>query len=304
MIMLNGSTDLTTFFFDTLDAISDWTDAHAMNLVTIIIGAWIARRFGTMLVMRVIKHTVRHDLYPTETDRKKRLKTLESLVGAMIRVGAWIIAGILLIGEIKPNYTTGLFASAGAIGVALGIGAQSLIKDLIAGISIITENQYRVGDVVRLGEVAGVVEAITIRTTVLRDLDGNLHHVPNGTITITSNMTMDFGSINIDIVVDHDTDLDKLEKIINDTGELIAKREDMRENIVSTPKMDSIQGFAPNGVIVKILARTAPNRQWDVRSAFLRELTKAFRKNGVQLPYQQIVIHEADKPAKTKTARK
>lgn len=270
--------------FETIaNLIGDWFDKHLINIFAILLGAWLFRRFGAGLVNRALRHTIRADLYPTKSDREKRLRTLDSLVGAAMRIGVYIIAAIMLVGEINPSYTTALFASAGVIGVALGFGAQSLIKDFVSGVFIITENQYRVGDIVDLGSASGTVEDVTIRTTILRDLDGNVHHIPNGTIQVTTNKTIGFSRINEDIVVAHDTDVDRLEHIINHVGEELAAKPEFKNQILEAPHFASFKGFALNGLVIKILGTTTAADQWHVRSELYKLLKKAFDKNNIEL---------------------
>ncbi len=263
--------------------IGDWLDKHLINIFAILLGAWLFRRFGAGIVNRGLRHTIRADLYPTKSDRERRLRTLDSLVGAAMRIGVYIIAAIMLVGEINPSYTTALFASAGVIGVALGFGAQSLIKDFVSGVFIITENQYRVGDIVDLGTASGTVEDVTIRTTILRDLDGNVHHVPNGTIQVTTNKTIGFSRINEDIVVALDTDIDRLEHVINHVGEELSAKPEFKSQILEAPHLASFKGFVPNGMVVKILGKTSAADQWHVRSEMYKLLKKAFDKNNIEL---------------------
>ena len=274
---------LVDAFYGLARLIGDWFSVHGVNVLVILLSAWIIRRFGAKLISQVLRHTIRADLYPTKADREKRLRTLNSLVGAFTRVGVYIFAAILLVGEINPAYTTALFTSAGFIGIALGFGAQSLVKDFVSGIFIIVENQYRVGDIVELNDVGGIVEDITIRTTVLRDLDGNLHHVPNGTIQVTTNKTIGFSRINEDIVLAHDTDVDRLEQVVNRVGQDLAAMPEYKHKIQQAPHLASIKGLSPAGIIVKILGKTSAAEQWKVRSQMYRLLTKAFAKNGIQI---------------------
>jgi moderate conductance mechanosensitive channel len=274
-----------------------WLDLHLINILAILIGAWIVRHFASRVIRSVVNRTVREDLYPAKTDRQKRIKTLDTLVGAIVRVGVYIIATILIIGEINPQYTTALFASAGLIGVALGFGAKDLINDFMSGIFIITENQYRVGDVIEIVGVSGTVEDITIRTTVLRDLDGNLHHVPNGSIKLTTNMTLGYSCVNENIVVDYDTDIDRLEHVINHVGEEMASDAKLGKKIIEAPHFLRIDGFGENGIIIKILAKTVSGEQWDVKAALYKHLKVAFEKNHIVIPYQH-VVYEKDAPVK------
>ena len=262
--------------------LGNWLSEHAFNIGVILFGAWIIRHFGSKIIIEALRHTLRTDLYPTQIDREKRLKTLESLVGAVVRVGIYIIATIMIVGELGIN-TGPLLASAGVLGVAIGFGAQSLIKDLVSGIFIITENQYRVGDTVKLGEVHGVVEGITIRTTILRDLNGHVHHIPNGSISVTTNKTMDYGRINENIVVSIDTDLDRLAHVIDHVGEELAAMPEFHRKIIDPPKMVSVKGFTEAGVSVKILGKTVPADEWRIKSEMYKRLKKAFVANHIDL---------------------
>ena len=274
---------LVDAFYSLARMLGAWFSLHGVNVLVILFSAWIIRRFGAKLISQVLRHTIRADLYPTKADREKRLRTLNSLVGAFARVGVYIFAAILLVGEINPAYTTALFTSAGFIGIALGFGAQSLVKDFVSGIFIIVENQYRVGDIVELNDVGGIVEDITIRTTVLRDLDGNLHHVPNGTIQVTTNKTIGFSRINEDIVVAHDTDVDRLEQVVNRVGQELAGMPEYKHKIQQAPHLASIKGLSPAGIVVKILGKTSAAEQWKVRSQLYRLLTKAFAKHDIHV---------------------
>jgi small-conductance mechanosensitive channel len=279
------------------DLVGRWFDMHLINILAILLGAWLVRRFAARVISSIVNRTVRTDLSPAKSDREKRIKTLDTLVTAIVRVGVYIIATILLIGEINPQYTTALFASAGLIGVALGFGAKDLINDFMSGIFIISENQYRVGDVIEIGGVDGVVEDITIRTTVLRDMDGNLHHVPNGSIKVTTNKTLGYSRLHEEIVVGYDTDIERLEHIINHVGEELASDPALKNKIIEPPKFLRLDGFGENGLIVKVLAKTVSGEQWEVKGAFYKRLLAAFEKNHIEIPYQHLVI-EKDKPAK------
>lgn len=265
-----------------------WFNDHFINIIAILVGAWLTRHFGIRVFGGLLKHTVRADLYPTKSDREKRVKTLNTMVGAILRVGIYIIAGILLIGEINPTYTTALFTSAGLIGIALGFGAKDIINDFVSGIFIIIENQYRVGDIIAADGVSGVVEDITIRTTVLRDLDGDVHHVRNGSIGVTTNKTLGYSQVNEDIVVGRDTDIAKLEHVINHVGEVMAAQVALQAKIIEPPHFEQIIALTDNGIMVKILAKTTPGDQWQIKGALYKHLIPAFEKHGIQIFASQI----------------
>lgn len=275
------------------EKLSNWSRAHLLNVVLILIGAWVVRRVSSNLLERLLKHVVRPEVYPTKSDREKRVQTLYSLGNGILRIAIYTVTFILLIGEIKPGSTTLLFTSAGVFGVIVGFGAQSLIKDLVTGIFIITENQYRIGDEVKLvagaglGSIDGTVEDVTIRTTILRDLSGNVHHVPNGNIGVTSNKTLGYSRMNEIIVVAFDTDLDKLEKVIKQVGKELSELEGIGNKILDPPYMASVNGFTDNGVAVRILAKTSAAAQWKIRSEFFRLLQKAFEDYDIKLVGQE-----------------
>lgn len=275
-----------------------WLREHGVNILIIIAGAWILRRAGRAIAGRILKRIVRSHHFGTESDRKKRLQTLVSLADAIIQIAIWAIAAIMIVDELGIN-TGPLIASAGVVGIALGIGAQSLIKDFVNGMFIIAENQYRVGDVVQLNqEVDGTVQAITVRTTILRDLNGNVHHVPNGTITIATNKTFGLGRINEDITVEADTDLAKLEQIINKAGESLASDEELGSKIRKTPRFEQVNGFNERGVVVKVFGETTAGAQWKVRSRLFAQLTSEFQKNKIKVVYMPGMI--PPKPPKKK----
>lgn len=269
------------------DLVRSWLTLHGLNILIILVGAWILRRVGTMFFNQLFLHTVRRDLFPSEAERRKRIDTLNSLVGATVRISVTLVAAMMIVSELGIN-TAPLLASAGVLGVALGFGAQSLIKDFVSGIFIITENQYRVGDIVEIGTVSGMVgkvtgtiEAITIRTTVLRDMDGNLLHVPNGSINVTINKTIGHSQINENIVVGMDTDIEQLEHVINHVGEELAVMPGLQNRIKIPPYFARVEGISNDGLTVKIQGRTTPGDQWRVKSELYKRLLVAFAQHDI-----------------------
>jgi small conductance mechanosensitive channel len=266
---------------------AQWFLAHALNIVVILVLGWVARVLLTKLVRNIVKQTVRHDLFPSETDRKKRLQTLDGLVGTIVKIVVWVVVVVMLINELGIN-TGPLIASAGIIGIVVGFGAQTLIKDFTSGLFIIAENQYRVGDTIEINDITGVVEQITIRTTVLRDINGYLHHIPNGSIEVTTNMTMDYAKLHENITVDTDTDIEQLEHVINHVGEQLAAKPELHKLIVEAPKFVRVTGFNNEGLGVKIIGKTTPGDQWKVQGEFYKQLKKAFEKHHIKVPRQPL----------------
>lgn len=282
-----------------------WLYDHGLTILIIIVCAWVVKRFGAKLISRVFRRTIRPDLYPTKNDRVKRIETLDSITGAIISVGVVVVAAIMILSEIGIN-TTPLIASAGIIGIALGFGAQSLVKDFSSGLFIIADNQYRVGDVVKMNGVGGVVEAITLRTTALRAFNGTLYHVPNGSIGVTANMTMNYGGLDEDIVFAQNVDLGKVSTVINRVGLDMAADQEFAKMIKEPPHFEWVSGFDSNGIKVKVIAKTVAGDSWKVRGEFYRRLAVALQKADLEVPFAQVVIHQADsdKPSKSKTLKK
>ncbi len=276
------------------DKFTSWMGDHGYQIVLIIFLAYLVKNFGSQIIMKLLEKTVRRDLYPTKSDRIKRLKTLDSLISAILKVAVVIIAGIMIISELGLN-TTPVIASAGILGIALGFGAQSLIKDLTSGLFIITENQYRVGDVIELNDkIKGEVQAITIRTTVIRNIDGTLYHVPNGTISWTANKTMSYGGIAEDIIFPSDVDIEKLSLLIDRVSEKLIENPEFAKKIKEPPRLDRVKGFHNDGIKVRIVGRTGSDNAVEVKDAFYRLLIKELRKSNIEIPNTQITLKNND----------
>jgi len=184
-----------------------------------------------------------------------------------------------------------VLAGFGIAGIALGFGAQYLIRDLIAGIFIILENQYRVGDVARVADIGGLVEDITLRKTVLRDLDGIVHHVPNGEIRVASNFTRGFSRVNLNVSVGYGTDLDHAISVINRVGKELAEDDKWREIIKSPPQVLRVDNLGDSGIDIKILGDVEPIRQWDVMGELRLRLKKAFDAEGIEIPWPHTKVY-------------
>jgi moderate conductance mechanosensitive channel len=259
----------------------------------IIIGAFFARRLMMLFIERLIRRSMRSHRFKSEREEKLRADTLVEIMGAATGVGVWIVAAMLFLSEVGVQIAP-LLAGAGVIGVALGFGAQSMVKDFLAGIFILSENQYRVGDVVQInGTTSGVVERFTLRQTVLRDLDGMVHHYPNGNIEFATNMTMEFANVNLDIGINYDTDLDHVEKVINQVGQKLAEDETWKEKIIVAPAFLRVNDFDESAIIIKITGKTVPMEQWAITGELRRRLKKAFDKESIEIPYKQVVIHKS-----------
>ena len=279
---------------DYWESITEWGQASGLRVVAILLTIWVLRKFGNLAVRRSIHRAVRAHEYATVGDQKKREDTLVSMVSASLRVMLWVVGGMLVVQEFGLDIGP-LIAGASILGVALGFGAQSLVKDFVSGIFIIVENQYRVGDVVEIAGVAGSVEAITMRETILRNLRGEQIHVPNGEVGVAKNMTKGFSNIIMDIGISYDSDIEKVEKVVNDVGIKLAGDPEWSSPIVEPPTYQRVQKFGPSEVEIRIVASELPGQQWNVAGELRKRIKKAFDKNKIEIPFPQRVIHEPKK---------
>lgn len=267
-----------------IEIIQGWFVANWWIVIFILVGAWVARHIAGFVVAGIVKRTVRrkHHGDLTEEDIKKRQDTLIAMFTAILRAFIWAVAGFSIIKLIFPHLDlTPILAGASVMGVALGFGAQTLIKDFLSGLFIILENQYRVGDVVEIDEANGTVEQITLRSTIIRDNNGSVHYIPNGNIVHAINKTMGFAKINLTIEVSSSTDVDALAAIINEVGSKMADEAKWKERIIDKPHFLGIDSFTTSTLDVKIVGKTYPNAQWSVTGDFRRRLLTAFKKEGI-----------------------
>jgi small conductance mechanosensitive channel len=268
-----------------------WLIDHGIRiLIIVVVGAvlWFAlNKFLPPIVRRSVARTKYKE---SKEGIEKRTNTLLSIFKGMGRVFIGVVAIMMVLSEVGLPVAP-ILAGFGIAGIAIGFGAQYLIRDLIAGIFIILENQYRVGDVARVADVAGLVEEVTLRKTVLRDLDGIVHHVPNGEIRIASNFTRHFGRVNLDIAVAYDTDLDHAISVINRVGQELAEDEKWRKVIKSPPQVLRVNNLGDSGIDIKILGDVKPIEQWAVMGELRLRLKKAFDAEGIEIPWPHTKVY-------------
>lgn len=269
----------------------NWLIEHGIRILIIVaVGAvlWFAlNKFLPPIVRRSVARTKYKE---SKEGLEKRTNTLLSIFKGMGRVLIVIVAIMMVLDEVGVAVAP-VLAGFGIAGVAIGFGAQYLIRDLIAGIFIILENQYRVGDVVRVADIGGLVEEITLRKTVLRDLDGIVHHVPNGEIKTASNFTRHFSRVNLNISVGYGTDLDHAISVINRVGKELAEDEKWRKVIKSPPQVLRVDNLGDSGIDIKILGDVEPIRQWDVMGELRLRLKKTFDAEGIEIPWPHTKVY-------------
>ncbi|MEX2144888.1 MAG: mechanosensitive ion channel family protein [Candidatus Spechtbacterales bacterium] len=275
-----------------IDFILPWLLEHGIRIAIIVVGLWIAHKFAEAILSKTIRKMVKTDRFASEEEEIKREDTIINIMVISIHVAIWVLGGLMILSEIGINITP-LIAAAGIGGLAFGFGGQYLISDLISGLFIILENQYRIGDVVCFDKTCGLVEKITLRRTILRDLDGTVHNVPNGQIKTASNLSHEYARVNLNIGVDYSTNLEKVIKVINRVGNELTEDKNWKEDIIKTPQFLRVDEFADSAIVIKILGETKPLRQWDVTGELRKRLKIAFDNEGIVIPFNQLVLHKA-----------
>jgi small conductance mechanosensitive channel len=232
-----------------------------------------------------------------ETEVKKRVDTLSSVLVSICEVIIAIIAILTILPEFGVNITA-LIAGLGIAGLAVGLAAQSLIKDIIAGIFMLLEDQYRIGDVVNVAGIGGLVEEIGLRRTVLRDLDGIVHSIPNGEIKVASNITKGFSRVNLNISVAYGEDLDHVIEVTNRVCQEMAEDPKWKADFITTPKVLRVDNLGDSGIDIKILGDTKPIRQWDIMGELRLRIKRTFDKEGIEIPWPHTKVYFGNAPPK------
>lgn len=279
-------------------AVFEYPVLRALGVLLIVI---VVQMVASTVVGMLVRQLVSRRKFASPEDEKKREDTLVHIFRTFAAVVVWVVGALLVLAQLNVNIAA-LATGAGLLGIVVGFGAQKMIQDFLAGLFVIIENQYRVGDIVTLNAggiaVSGVVEDISVRITRLRDLDGNLHIVQNGAPIVVTNLSIGFANVNVDVGVSYDADVDKVESIINHIGEDMSKDEKWAESILEPIQFLRVDSFGDARVNIKALGKVRPGMQWDVAGEYRRRLKKAFYKNGIEIPFQQVVVHQAEKAKK------
>lgn len=274
------------------------TNNILVHIAIIILIAFLLHFFSDTIVSYLIKVLTRRQKDQTKTDAKKREATLTSIFSTVAKLFIWTVAIVAVLDAINLNISS-IAAGAGVVGIIVGLGAQTTIRDYLAGVFIILENQYRVGDVITLSGgstgmtgTSGTVEDITLRITKLRGLDGTLNVVRNGEASIITNRTFKFANIVIDIGIDYKSDIDVVEKIMNKVGQDMMKNEKFLHNIFEPISFLYIDDLSESSIIVRAMGKVKPAEQWEVAGEYRRLLLAAFNEAGIRIALPQVVIHK------------
>ena len=282
---------MNDFINNTIDKILPWLQSHGIAMLGILVGAWLVKRFSGFFIEKGIRKAVIPDRFASPEAEKKREDTLIRIARGTMGVLVWIVAAMMILSEAGIDIGP-MIAAAGVIGLAFGFGGQYLIKDIIAGLFFIFENQFRIGDVVCFDDTCGLVENLTLRTTTLRDLDGKVHHVPHGEVAHVANLGKDFARVNLNIGIAYDSKLEHVIRVVNEVGKTLSEDEDWKPHIIKAPAFLRVDNFGDSSIDIKILGETQPLQQWAVTGELRKRLKLAFDKEGIEIPFPQRVIHQ------------
>lgn len=254
-----------------------------------LIGIWAVRIAIGTAVRHLLERRATAEGQLTADDLERRVRTLQRLA-ARIATAIILVVAVLMVFDQFGISIGPAVAGLGVVGIAVGFGAQTLIRDWLAGVFIILENQYSAGDVVRIADVDGVVEEFSLRRTTLRDLDGTVHTVPNGSIVVASNMTRGWARVNIDVAVAYDTDIDRASAIIDRVGQSLVDDEAWRDRVIEAPSVKRVQALADSAVTLKVLGQVRPAEQWAVAGELRKRILGAFAAEGIEIPFPHQVM--------------
>ena len=284
---------------ENLARLADWVIGRPLKVVCILLVAWLLARLARRAVQRLVYRIVASENTTalkalervgyerpdeaTSRRREARAQSLSTVLASTAVVLIWVVALMMIVGEVGINLGP-LIASAGIAGVAIGFGAQSLVKDCLSGTFMLIEDQYGIGDIVDLGEAQGTVERISLRTTVLRSQDGTVWHVPNGEVRRVGNRSQQWSVAVIDVTVGPTARLTQATEIIERTARVVCAEPEHAVDVLDEPRVLGVESVRPDGVTIRLLVTTTPGSQFALQRALREAISRALADAGVPAP--------------------
>ncbi|HVL03668.1 MAG TPA: mechanosensitive ion channel family protein [Acidimicrobiales bacterium] len=291
----------------TLAQAVDFLLAKPLKIALIVVLALLATRIARRAIKRFVRSFEQPEVQRTlGTIREKtpsallttgpvnlrsaqRAGTIGAVMSSITTAVVWAIALFTILAEFGVNLGP-LIAGAGIVGVALGFGAQSLVKDFLSGMFMLVEDQFGVGDIIDVGDASGTVEGVSLRTTRLRDVEGTVWHFPNGTIQRVANMSQQWSRALIDFEVAYETDLTKAKDIIKRVADDLWKDQSWEASILEEPEVWGVEAFGPDGVAIRLVVKTLPSAQFKVMRELRQRMKEAFDAEGIEIPFPQRTV--------------
>jgi len=252
-------------------------------MVLVVLAAVVALRLLRISVRGIARGVLQRDR-ELEREVTQKAKTLSQVTETTGRIVILTLTGLTIL-TLSGRDVTPLLASAGIAGVAIGFGAQNLIKDWLGGFFILLENQYSVDDVIKVGDHSGTVERLDLRRTVLRSLDGSVIVIPNGEVRTVTNLTKEWSRVVMDVSIPYEEDEDRVIEAMRRVGADLAADEEIGKLILEMPEVPGIESLGQYQVTIRMLVKTLPTKQWTVARALRRQVKKMFAREGIQIPY-------------------
>jgi small conductance mechanosensitive channel len=272
-----------------------WLSTSGLRVLVILLGAYLLSRILFRLIRRI--EVMSDDGDPDFRSRfEKRAATLTVLLRQVTGGGIAVVSGMMILREFQVDIAP-IIAGAGIVGLAVGFGAQSIVKDVIAGFFIIFEHQFDVGDVVSGAGVSGNVERISLRFTQLRDLEGRVHYSPNGEFRVVSNLTRGWSRAVIDIAIGYGEDIDPVQGVLRDVADELRKDPDFVDEILEPMEIFGVDVLGDSSVTIRLVLKTLPGKQWPVAREFRKRVKIRFDALGIGFPFPQRVVHTVPLPS-------
>jgi moderate conductance mechanosensitive channel len=263
---------------------------RAMKVVVVIFIALIMYRVIKAVISRFLEREIEEEDPLVRRLREQRARTIASLFGNVAAIAIVVVSALTILDILIAN-TGPILASFGIIGLAFSFGAQSLVKDVISGTFMLMEGQFGIGDVVRVSDVSGMVEKITLRTTVLRDVEGVVHIIPNGEITRVSNLTKSWSRAVLNVGVAYREDVDHVMDVLRDLLREFHADPEWRGLLLEEPQVPGVESLGDSAVVIRVIAKTLPLKQWDVSRELRRRIKNRFDQEGIEIPFPHTTLY-------------
>ena len=271
------------------DSLSVWLN-KAVTIAVMLLLSYLGYRLFRVATRKLL-HAVTDDEGLIHLDaRKQQRATLVRLANRTGAIFIAIIAGLTILAEMGLSVTP-LLTGAGVLGVAVGLGTQSLIKDMVAGAFIVVEDQFAIGDVVKVAGVTGVVESMSLRSTTVREPNGTLHVVPNSAIAVAANMSKDWMRVVVDVGVAYETDINNALSVLQEIGQELAAEPQYQASVLEPPQATGVMELAASYVTLRAAIKVKPGIRLDLERDLRTRIKERFEKEGIEMPYPQQVVH-------------
>jgi small conductance mechanosensitive channel len=273
---------------ETLKTFTSWLTTSGIKIIGILLALVILSQMSRWIVKWMEKFVYEKDPL-LASEARKRAHTLGNILRHALLIILSFVALLMILGELGIQLGP-LLATAGVGALAIGFGAQSLVKDVISGFFIILENQYRIGDAIEVAGVSGLVESVSLRKTVLRDLKGAVHTIPNGEIKVVSNLSKEWSRAVLDLGISYQEDADRIFDLLNRIGKEMESEEPYKSAILEPLQVLGVEKFDESQMVIRMMVKTVPLKQWDVGRELRRRIKVRFDEKGIQLPYPHRVF--------------